>query len=207
MGFYDRSCSLTTIPQMHINFSVLQLKSISFFPLIAIYFDILKVSIKISATTSLWKNPIFMWLRTERILTHTHKIYHSNYLLVQFYVHQMAKVALWSFMDHSVWKITKQYSLSSLSQNIHTSFVKYSEIIKYAENQFIYPMIFHEQGNKRDRGWAFSLQCFWRTPCCLLCLTNCTVKTKKRWGKFKFRMHTSTCNESSGEVLKIISIR
>jgi len=42
---------------MHIHFSVLQLESISFFPLTAIYFDVLKMSIKISATTIITKDP------------------------------------------------------------------------------------------------------------------------------------------------------
>lgn len=53
--------------------------------------------------------------------------------------------------------------------------------------------------------WAFSLWCFQRTPCCLLCLATYRVKAKKRWGKFRFRMHVSTCNESCDKVLKPIA--
>lgn len=69
-------------------------------------------------------------------------------------------------------------------------------------------MFFHEQGSKCDIGWAFSLWCFWRTPCCLLRLTkySALVKAKKRWGKLKFWMHISACNESCGEVLKTIGM-
>lgn len=72
-----------------------------------------------------------MWLHIERILTHTQKIYHSNYPLVQFHVYQMVKIALWSFIHHSACKITEQYPPSSLPQNNDTALLKYSEIINY----------------------------------------------------------------------------
>ena len=65
-------------------------------------------------------------------------------------------------------------------------------------------MFFREQGSKHDIVWAFSLWCFQRTPCCLLCLTNYRITAKKRWGKFRCKMHPSTHNESCNKFLKSI---
>lgn len=67
-------------------------------------------------------------------------------------------------------------------------------------------MFFHEQGSKCDTVWTFSSVMLPEDSMLpALCLTNYRVKAKKRWGKFRCRMHISTHNESCDKVLKSIA--